>query len=167
MNHPASRVASRLASHIASRIACFCTLLMLAAWLSGIPTAAAESTTTAPPVNSADFDMGADAIKSRDWTRAVYHLDIVAKSELPNADVQNLLGYAYRNQRKFDLAFRHYGEALRIDPSHRGAHEYIGEAYVLTGNKAKAQEHLAALERICGKSCEEYRDLAKALVAAK
>ena len=36
-----------------------------------------------------------------------------------------------------------------------------------TGNKAKAQEHLAALERICGKGCEEYQDLARAIAQAK
>jgi len=35
------------------------------------------------------------------------------------------------------------------------------------GNKAKAREHLAALERICGKQCDEYRDLAKAIATAK
>jgi hypothetical protein len=56
---------------------------------------------------------------------------------------------------------------LKIDPSHKGAHEYIGEAYVIVGNKAKAQEHLAALERICGKGCEEYQDLARAIAQAK
>ena len=61
----------------------------------------------------------------------------------------------------------HYREALRLDPKHRGANEYIGEAYVLVGNKAKAQEHLAALERICGKGCEEYQDLARAIAQAK
>ena len=81
--------------------------------------------------------------------------------------MQNLLGYAYRNQRKYDLAFVHYKEALRLDPKHRGANEYIGEAYVLVGDKAKAQEHLAALERICGKGCEEYQDLARAIAQAK
>jgi len=87
--------------------------------------------------------------------------------EPTNADAQNLLGYAYRNQRKYDLAFVHYKEALRLDPKHRGANEYIGEAYVLVGDKAKAQEHLAALERICGKGCEEYQDLARAIAQAK
>ena len=68
---------------------------------------------------------------------------------------------------KFELAFKHYGEALRLDPKHRGAHEYIGEAYLIIGDKAKAQEHLTALERICGKGCEEYQDLARAIAQAK
>ena len=94
-------------------------------------------------------------------------LSSVVKVEPTNADAQNLLGYAYRNQKKYDLAFRHYNEALRLDPKHKGAHEYIGEAYLLVGNKAKAQEHLAALERICTKRCDEYQDLARAVAQAK
>ena len=131
------------------------------------PAAFGEASVTNPPVNNADFDIGSDAVKSKNWDQAVYHLNIAAKAEPTNADAQNLLGYAYRNQRKFDLAFKHYGEALRLNPQHRGAHEYMGEAYVLVGDKAKAQQHLTALERICGKGCEEYQDLAKAIAQAK
>ena len=76
-------------------------------------------------------------------------------------------GFAYRNQKKLDLAFTHYREALKLDPNHRGAHEYVGEAYLMAGDRAKAQEHLAALERICGRNCDEYRDLARAIAQAK
>ena len=54
---------------------------------------------------------------------------------------------------------------LEIDPKHRGAHEYIGEAYLMVKNLARAEEHLAALDRICLLPCEEYTDL-KAKVAA-
>jgi len=133
-----------------------------------LPGAASADASVAPgTVTSADFDLGFEAVKVRDWDTAVQHLAIVVRAEPTNADAQNLLGYAYRNQKKLDLAFRHYNEALRLDPGHKGAHEYIGEAYLLTGNKAKAQEHLAALERICGKSCEEYEDLARAIARAK
>jgi hypothetical protein len=57
--------------------------------------------------------------------------------------------------------FEQYRAALQLEPKHRGAHEYIGETYLLTGNKAKAREHLAALERICGTKCEEYPRPAK------
>jgi len=131
------------------------------------PAALADANVTAAPSNSADFGLGFDAIQARNWDTAVYHLAIAARDEPTNADAQNLLGYAYRNQKKYDLAFRHYTAALKLDPSHKGAHEYIGEAFVLVGNKAKAQEHLVALERICGKNCEEYQDLAKAIAQAK
>ena len=142
--------------------------LGLLAWSAlASPLAAADANLTSPPVNNADFDIGADAIKTRDWDRAAYHLEIAARAEPANADTQNLLAYAYRNQKKLDLAFKHYREALRLDPKHRGAHEYIGEAYLMRGDKAKAQEHLAALERICGRGCEEYQDLARAIAQAK
>jgi Flp pilus assembly protein TadD len=135
--------------------------------LVALPPASGASADAAPPVNNADYDLGADAVKAREWDRAVHHLTIAARAEPANADVQNLLGYTYRNQGKFELAFTHYGNALKLDPNHRGAHEYIGEAYVLTGNRAKAQEHLVALERICGRGCEEYQDLARALAAPR
>jgi len=46
---------------------------------------------------------------------------------------------------------------------HRGAHEYVGEAYLLVGNLAKAEEHLNALKTICLIPCEEYEDLKRAV----
>lgn len=144
----------------------FATVLLVAG-VAGAPAALADANVTNPPVNNADFDLGSDAVKAKQWDTAVYHLSIAAKAEPANADVQNLLGYAYRNQRRFDLAFKHYNEALRLDPKHRGAHEYIGEAFVLTGDKASARQHLESLERICGKGCEEYQDLARAIAQAK
>jgi hypothetical protein len=54
--------------------------------------------------------------------------------------------------------------ALQLDPKHKGAHEYIGEAYLMDKKPAEAEKHLASLEKICGnKTCEEYADLAKSL----
>jgi cytochrome c-type biogenesis protein CcmH/NrfG len=64
-------------------------------------------------------------------------------------------------QPALDLVFRHYNEALRIDPQHRGAHEYIGEAYLMTGNVAKAKEHLAQLDILCRAGCAEQAKLKK------
>jgi Flp pilus assembly protein TadD len=129
-------------------------------------TAFADAAITAP-VSNPDFEFGVEAIRAKDWDKAVAHFSTYVKIDPVSADAQNFLGYAYRNQKKYDLAFRHYNEALRLDPSHRGAHEYIGEAYVIVGNKAKAQEHLAALERLCTKRCDEYQDLARAIAQAK
>ena len=129
--------------------------------------ALADADVPRPETASADYNLGADAILAKDWSTAVYHLSIVVRQEPTNADAQNLLGYAYRNQKKYDLALQHYDEALRLDPSHKGALEYAGEAYVLMGDKAKAQQNLAKLERICGKSCEQYQDLARAIAKAQ
>jgi len=87
-----------------------------------------------------------------------------------NADVHNLLGYTYRKRPAPDLvkAFEHYQMALRIDPRHKGAHEYIGEAYLLDKRLPEAERHLAELEKICGgTACEEYRDLAQSITDFK
>lgn len=143
-------------------------LRLAALALAAIPLLAhAEANLPPSAVTSADYDLGYEAVKVKDWSTAVQHLTIAARDEPTNADAQNLLGYAYRNQKKFDLAFRHYNQALKLDPKHKGAHEYIGEAYLLTGNKAKAQEHLAALRKICTERCDEYQDLARAIAQAK
>ena len=141
------------------------TLMLILALAVPLPAFADAAVTQ--PVSNPDFEFGAEAIKAKDWDKAIAHFTTYARIDPTNADAQNFLGYAYRNQKKYDLAFRHYNEALRLDPLHKGAHEYIGEAYLLVGNKAKAQEHLAALERICTKRCDEYQDLARAIAQAK
>ena len=119
------------------------------------------------PVTNPDFEQGVEAVRAKNWDKAVVHFASYVKIDPVSADAHNYLGYAYRNQKKLDLAFRHYKEALRLDPSHRGAHEYIGEAYLMAGDKAKAQEHLAALKKICTERCDEYQDLARAIAQAK
>ncbi len=105
-------------------------------------------------------------IQAANWVLALAGLLDAARDEPANADVHNLLGYSYRKQAKPDLpkAFEHYRLALRLDPTHRGAHEYIGEAYLMDGKPAEARRHLAELERLCGnRTCEEYGDLAGAI----
>ena len=62
-----------------------------------------------------------------------------------------------------DLAFKHYERALQLNPRHRGAHEYLGEAYLMVNELAKAEAHLSALKTICLIPCEEYTDLEKAI----
>lgn len=105
-------------------------------------------------------------IESKDWSRALYELNQAVREEPRNADVHNLLGYTYRKRATPDLtkAFEHYRMALRMNPDHKGAHEYIGEAYLMDNKPDEAEKHLAQLERVCGnKTCEEYVVLAKAI----
>jgi tetratricopeptide (TPR) repeat protein len=73
--------------------------------------------------------------------------------------------HAYRHVGKLDDAFRHYERALALNPRHRGAHEYVGEAYLMAGKLEKAEEHLAKLRSICVLPCEELDDLRKAIDA--
>lgn len=114
---------------------------------------------------SAAYALGKKAVEAKDWASAVQFLRKAAVQDDRNPDLENLLGYAYRHIGRFDEAFRHYEIALRLNPRHRGAHEYIGEAYLMVDNPAKAAEHLAALKEICLIPCEEYADLEKAIAA--
>jgi len=100
-----------------------------------------------------------------DWAASQAILREALAKDAGNADYHNLYAYAIRKggSPDMDLVFKHYNEALRIDPKHRGAHEYLGEAYLMLGNVAKAKEHLAALDRLCFFGCAEYTMLKKAV----
>jgi len=118
------------------------------------------------PKRPGDADLAAarKAIEAKDWAGAIQCLGQARMLQPRNADVYNLLGYAERNRGNLAAAFAHYDEALLLDPTHRGAHEYAGEASLLAGNLARAEEHLAALDKLCARSCEEYQDLQKSIV---
>ena len=141
--------------------------LIAVAWLALWPgTGAADPTTddAAAAKLDPDYAAGKQAIDAKDWSAAIKALNSAALRDTRNADIQNYLGYAYRNAGQLDLAFRHYQRALQLNPRHRGAHEYVGEAYLIVHNLAKAEEHLAALHKICLIPCEEYADLKKKIM---
>jgi Tfp pilus assembly protein PilF len=130
---------------------------------------AADAPTKSPASPPADPDL-ANArarIDASDWTGATDILQKAVARDPSNADYHNLLAYSIRKGPNPDmsLVFKHYNEALRIDPKHRGAHEYIGEAYLQVNDLPKAKEHLAALDRLCFFGCEEYSDLKRAVAS--
>jgi tetratricopeptide (TPR) repeat protein len=106
-------------------------------------------------------------VKNKEWQRAAAYMKDALAKDPQNPDYNNLYAFALRKGPNPDmnLVFKHYNEALRIDPKHRNAHEYIGEAYLMVNNLAKAKEHLAALDRLCTFGCDEYTDLKKAIAA--
>jgi len=110
-----------------------------------------------------EFAAGRAAIEAKQWQTAIQALSSAALRDTRNADIQNYLGYAYRHTGQMDLAFKHYARALELNPRHRGAHEYAGEASLMVNDLPKAEAHLAALEKICLIPCEEYDDLKKAI----
>lgn len=122
-----------------------------------------------PPQVAADpdFQAGRKAIEAKNWPEAIDRLNRAAARDPKSADIQNLLGYAYRNQRNLGAAFKHYEEALRLDPKHIGAHEYIGEAWLMAGNLPKAEEHLKALDKLCFLPCDPYKDLKRKVAEYK
>lgn len=144
-------------------------LLLLFA-LAGGGARAADTPVFTPPSAAERIERAREAIRDKDWRKALAELNRAVRDEPRNADVHNLLGYSYRKQARPDLAkaFEHYRKAIALDPRHKGAHEYIGEAYLMDGKLQDAEKHLAALAEICGNTtCGEYTDLAEAIAAYK
>jgi Flp pilus assembly protein TadD len=112
-----------------------------------------------------DYAGGKKAVEAKDWQTGIRLLLSAALRDTRNAEIQNLLGYAYRNTGELSLAFKHYNRALQLNPRHRGAHEYVGEAYLMIGNLPKAEEHLAELKKICLIPCDEYAHLEAKVLA--
>jgi len=111
-----------------------------------------------------DAVAGKKAVEDKDWKRGVELLTKAAAAEPENAQIQNWLGFAQRKQGNLDAAFAAYNKALKLNPQLKTAHEYIGEAYLMSGNIAKAEQHLAELKKICSPiPCEEYKDLRRAV----
>ena len=137
-----------------------CGALLLVCAAATLATAADPPEPTRAPVDR-DLADARSRIAAKDWPGARDILQKAVARDPGNADYHNLLAYAIRHEANPDMAtvFKHYGEALRIDPKHRGAHEYIGEAYLMIGNVGKAKEHLAALDKLCFLPCGQFRDL--------
>ena len=124
--------------------------------------AGTDETPTAPAAAN-DLDEGRNAVKAKQWGKAIAHLDKALARDRNNADIHNWLGFSHRNNGSHVKAMEHYNTALKLNPNHRGANEYIGIAYLIQRDKAKAEEHLARLDKICGKGCDEYKSLQKAV----
>lgn len=110
-----------------------------------------------------DYAAGKAAIDKKNWAEAVKRFQQAALRDPDSADLHNYLGFSYRNLKQMDLAFKYYKRSIELNPRHRGAHEYIGEAYLMVGDLANAEKHLAALRTICLLPCEELGDLEKAV----
>jgi tetratricopeptide (TPR) repeat protein len=122
-----------------------------------------ESRGTAGKPVDPDYTAGVKAIKAEKFAEAIPALQRVVDRDARNADAYNWLAYATRRNGNPAASLPLYEKALAIDPKHRGAHEYIGEAYLMLGNLPKAKEHLARLNSLCLLPCGEYKDLKKAV----
>ncbi len=135
--------------------------LLALAW-TGAPARGMEDLSPAQPVQ-AELATARTLIAQASWPAAVSELETLSRRHPGDAEVHNLLGYALRKSGSLDRAFTAYRTALRINPGHLGAHEYIGEAYLMAGRPDQARQHLDTLRGLCGVDCEAYRDLAAAI----
>ena len=98
---------------------------------------------------------------------ALYSLRAAGMALGPHADVLTYQGFANRKLHNYETAISYYSAALKLDPSHRGANEYLGEYYVEMGDLAKAKQQLVKLDRICKFGCEEAEELRRWISGGK
>lgn len=97
-------------------------------------------------------------IKKEDYSKAITVLEKVLEKKKYQKDPDILNEYAFALRKSGDLskAETFYNKALNIDPAHKGALEYLGELYVDTKRKGKANLLLSKLKNC---RCEEYSEL--------
>ena len=106
-------------------------------------------------------------IDREQYDRAISELRKAADLRPTDADIQNYLGFAYRKSGEMEASGNHYAKALELDPDHKGALEYQGELFLMTGALGKARANLARLDVLCPSGCSELTDLQAAIAAAQ
>ena len=141
--------------------------LIIAFSLASGSALAAETPSVQAAPKDPSLERARSAIAQKDWAGAQSILRESLARDSKNPEYHNLYAYANRKSPNPDmsLVFKHYNEALTLDPKHRGAHEYIGEAYLMVNNVAKAKDHLAQLDKLCFFSCQEFTDLKNAIAS--
>jgi tetratricopeptide (TPR) repeat protein len=126
------------------------------------------------PSSDADYAEGKAAFLAEEWARAVAALERVVARRPWHDNAHNMLGFASRKLGLWDKAFEHYDKALELNPRHKQALEYLGEAYLEQGRIAEAQAVARRLTAVCAQvvmafdnqgwkhGCRERDDLAQA-----
>ncbi|MBN9086865.1 MAG: tetratricopeptide repeat protein [Reyranella sp.] len=122
--------------------------------------------TPAKPVDPA-FGQARALIEAKNYAAAMPLLQQVAAKDPRNADAYTLMGYATRKSGNPNGSLQYYNQALTLDPKHIGAHEYVGEAYLMLDRLPEAEQHLARLDSLCLFGCTEYRMLKTAIANYK
>ena len=134
---------------------------------AGTESSNSDSTTTPDQINSL-YELAEKHIYNKKYDKSLKLLKKLTKREdlgTRRADIYNLLGFSYRKLEnpELDKSFAAYMMALEIDPEHAGAHEYLGELYLMRDQKNQAMRMLSKLENLVGKNAEEYIDLLQAI----
>lgn len=141
----------------------------LALSLAAGPALADSSAADSAAKNKAnpDYTLAQQKVDDGHYADAIVLLEKILAKDRENADALNLLGYSNRKLGNNEIALGHYEAALKVEPRHRGANEYMGELYLTLGELAKAEERLEVLDDACFFGCKEYTALKEAIADYK
>ena len=146
-------------------------LLVFWSMMVGAPAFAITGFDESPPAPAAgadDYQLGLAAHERGDWQAVIDHMARVIERRPWDAEAHNLSGHAWRKLGDYQRALTLYDEALALNPHHRGALEYLGEAYLELDRPEDAGALLQRLETECRRvavgadwqaACEEWQDL--------
>ena len=106
-----------------------------------------------------DFEPVMELIAAEKYQLAIDMLHDELDNDPDNPDIMSLLGFSYRKIQNYEDALTFYEWALKAEPDHRGANEYLGELYLQTNQFDKAVEQLQILDNLCRTNCKEYTKL--------
>jgi Flp pilus assembly protein TadD len=105
-------------------------------------------------------------IQAEKYADAIVELKKIVASNPQEADAFNLLGYSYRMLKDYDNSETNYKTALRLDPDHKKALNYVGHLYLETDRPEEALATLGKLDEVCFLGCAEYSELKEAIEAS-
>lgn len=106
-------------------------------------------------------------VKAERYKDAIPLLEKAIAAKPQNADAWNLLAFSQRKLNDLKASLANYKKALSIDPSHKDAHEYLGELYLRMDDLANAEKHLNRLDSLCFFGCTQLDELKAAIAAYK
>ncbi|HWA89590.1 MAG TPA: hypothetical protein VG889_06105 [Rhizomicrobium sp.] len=122
-----------------------------------------------------DYTVAKRLIRHEDYAKAIPHLMSALQKRPHDADILNYLGYTHRmvgvtetdaaRDSDFKMSLDFYNAALRIDPGHKGVHEYLGELFLQMNDINAAHHEMNELVILCPDGCDERDTLTKALAA--
>jgi tetratricopeptide (TPR) repeat protein len=148
-------------------------IALLVCWsmMVGAPAFAITGFDESPPApvgGADDYGLGLAAHERGDWQAVIDHMAKVIEQRPWHADAYNLSGFAWRKLGDYDRALVLYDKALELNPHHRGALEYLGEAYLELDRPDDSGALLQRLATECRRvadgadwqaDCEEWQDL--------
>ncbi|HLQ66808.1 MAG TPA: tetratricopeptide repeat protein [Candidatus Limnocylindrales bacterium] len=112
----------------------------------------------------ADLQAGKTKDAKKKFEKALKIFDEVTRLDPKHYESWNMVGFTSRKTGDLKRAFAAYDKALALKPDYEEAHEYLGEAYIMSGDMAKAKEQLAWLKNVGG---EEAAELEASIHAAE
>ena len=111
-----------------------------------------------------EIESGKEKDAKKRFGKALKKFEAALEKDSAYYQAWNMVGYCARNTGDLKRAFAAYEKSLSIQPDYDEAHEYLGEAYIMSGDLAKAKAELAWLR---ANDSDEAEELAEKIAKAE